>query len=270
MKVCLNGRFLADSKAKISALDNGFLYGDGVYETIRSKGGIIAYFSLHMERFNRSARTVGINVPWTSKRIKNWVERLLALNKLKNARIRISLSRGINGLDFTGCKKPTLLIQAENLIIDLKIYKYGVAAITVKLQRTWPEVKSMGLIHMIEACRKLGLKSGMEGIMIDDAGFVREGVTSNVFMVKNGVVFTAKNKILSGIFRALVFKLAKKIGVKVLVKDFKISKLRQADEIFITNSVKEIVPVTSLDGKKISDGRVGIVTRKLMESFKNY
>lgn len=269
MKVCLNGRFLTDSKAKISALDNGFLYGDGVYETVRSKDGKIAHFALHMERFNRSARTIGINIPWTSKQIKNWVERLLVLNKLKNARIRISLSRGVNGLDFTSCKKPTLLIQAEKLNIDPKIYKNGIAAVVIKSHRIWPEVKSIGLIHMIEAYRTLGLKSGMEGIMIDDLGFIREGVTSNVFIVKNGVVFTAKNKILPGILRALVFKLAKKIGIKVLVKDFKISKLRQAEEVFITNSVKEIVPVTSLDEKKISNGQVGIVTRKLMNFLKN-
>lgn len=269
MKVCLNGRFLTDSKAKISALDNGFLYGDGVYETITGGGGKMAHFALHMERFNRSARTIGINIPWTSKQIKNWVEQLLVLNKLKNARIRISLSRGVNGMDFTSCKKPTLLIQAERLNIDPKIYKNGVAAVVIKSQRIWPEVKSMGLIHMIQAYRKLRLKSGMEGIMIDDNGFVREGITSNVFMVLDGVIFTAKNKILSGIIRGLVLRLAKKLVIKALVKDFKISKLRQAEEIFITNSVKKIVPVTSLDGKKVGDGRIGAITQKLMEFDKN-
>lgn len=264
MKVCLNGRFLTDSKAKVSALDNGFLYGDGVYETIMSKDGKISYFSLHMQRFNRSAKMMGINIPWSIQQIKTWTERLLVLNKLKTARIRVSLSRGVNGMEFTSCRKSTLLIHAEKLKIDPKIYKNGVAAAVIKSHRIWPEVKSMGLIHMIEAYRKLGLKSGMEGIMIDDNGFVREGVTSNVFMVENGVIFTPKNKILSGIIRELVLKLARKAGIKVLVKDFKISKLRQADEIFITNSVKKIVPVIILDGKKIGNGKVGAVTHKLI------
>lgn len=265
MKVCLNGRFLTDSKAKISPLDNGFLYGDGVYETIRSKDGQMVHFSLHMQRFNRSAGVLGIKVPCHQQQIKMWIERLLVLNKLKDARIRISLSRGINGLDFLTCKKPTLLIQVEKLKIDPKIYKNGIKALTIRLQRVWPEVKSISLIHLVKTHREADLKSGMEAIMIDDLGFVREGVVSNVFMVKNGVIFTPKSGVLPGVMRSLVIKIARKIGIKVVLHDFKVDKLRSANEIFITNSLKGVVPVTSLDGKKVGNGKVGAVTKKFMD-----
>jgi len=176
----------------------------------------------------------------------------------------------VNGFDFNTCKNPTLMIHSENLKIKPEVYKNGVAVVTMKLQRILPEIKTIGLTHMIQAYRAFDLKKVAEAIIIDKKNFVKEGASTNVFVVVGGAIWTPKSGILVGTTRNRVIDLAQKNGFKVAVKDFKADKLCAADEIFLTNRPREIIPVTKLDGKKVGSGKVGKFTQKLMQAYREY
>ena len=270
MFVCINGKFLLQNNAVVSAFDNGFLYGDGVYETMRTYQGVIFELDIHLKRLQKSANGIGLRLSWPVTKIKQWANKLVKLNNAKVARIRITLTRGVNDFDFNTCKNPTLMIHSEKLKIKPEVYKNGVAVVTMKLQRILPEIKTIGLTHMIQAYRAFDPKKVAEAIIIDKKNFVKEGASTNVFVVNDGMIFTPKNGILVGTTRNRVINLAQKNGFKVAVKDFKADKLSLADEIFLTNRPREIIPVTKLNGKKVGSGKVGKVTQKLMQAYQNY
>ncbi len=266
MIACLNGKFLPKNKVLISAFDHGFLYGDAVFETLRADNGKLADVEQHMKRLQKSANFLGIKLEWPLSEIGKWAEETVKLNKFKTSRVRITVSRGENDFDFNSCKSPTLLIHCDELIIAPEIYG-GIEAITMTLGRSMPEVKSTNLLPMIWAQRKVDKKKVGEVIMVDNDGFVREGVTANVFIVKNGVIHTPEHDVLAGVVRDKVIKLAQKDEMEIEKRDFKIEDLFEAEEIFLTNSVKLIVPVNKLNGKKVGNGGAGAVTKKLMEIY---
>lgn len=271
MKVCVDGKFIDSKKAKISALDNGFLYGDAFYDTMRSYDGKILELELHLKRIEKSAKIIGLNLPIPIKKIEELIKKLIKVNKIKEGRVRVTVTRGVNGFDFLSCKKPTLVITAENIKIDKTIYDTGVSAITLDLQRTLPEIKMVGLTAMIVAYRNVYPKKGYEAILTDNDGTVREGASTNIFLVKNNQLITPKNKILKGLTRSRVIELAKSKNIKVIEKDFLKTDLLSADEIFLTNRPREIIPVIKIDGKKINKGvSVGPVTQKIIELYKDY
>ena len=270
MIVCVNGKFFPRNKAKISALDNGFLYGDGVYETMRVYDGVVFEFDQHLARLQKSTNAIGLKIVWPLAKIREWTYKIIKSNRLKSARARITVSRGENGPDFNSCKNPTLVINAQKLILDPKIYRDGMAAVTLRLQRILPEIKTVGLTHMIQGYRAMDLSKVEEGIIVDKKDFVREGLATNVFVVRNGVIWTPKTGILMGTTRGLVIKLARDNHVKVVEKDFKIGELLKADEIFVTNRPKEIMPVTKLNGKKVGNGKVGEITKRMMKAYRGF
>lgn len=266
MFVCLNGKFLKAGEAKVSIFDHGFLYGDGVYETLRTYGGKVWQLEEHLKRLEQSSRSVGLSVPVSHETIEKWVHKLLKKNDFKESRVRITLTRGVNSFDFSSPSKPTFLIQADELHPQpATVYKNGVKVVTVRLERAAPEIKSTSLLPMIMAQQHIKKARAYEGLFVDRASHVREGTITNVFMVKNNVLFTPKSRILKGTTRHFVMKLARAMSVRVQVVDFTVRKLKNADELFITNAVRGIIPVRQLDDHLY--GRPGPVTQQLMKTF---
>lgn len=270
MIVCLNGQFLSDEQAKISVLDNGFLYGDGFYDTMRTYGGVVLELDLHLDRIEKSARLTGITLPCARAELRGWIEETVHLNGFAAARVRVTLTRGANGFDFLTCASPTLVITCEEFLADPRMYEDGVRAFTLKLQRVFPEIKTLGLTAMMVAYRDIIPKNGYEALLVDDLGFVREGASTNFFIVKNGVLQTPEHHMLPGLTRARVMELARARGLVVCEKDVTVAELADAEELFLTNRPREIIPVVLLDGQPVGDGHVGPITKQVMEAYREY
>lgn len=270
MLVCINGTFLKPREAKISVFDHGFLYGDGVYETLRTHGGKVFQMEEHMKRLEQSAKLMGMGLPYGREKIERWIYDLVQRREFSEMRIRVQVTRGQNGFDFGPAQKGTVVITGERLIeLDGKMHKEGVKVVTFEGARMVPRVKSTSMLPMIMA-RRFAEKVGVFEAIFVDGGWVREGSISNVFVVKKGVVMTPRDGILFGITRKVVLQLARKLNLKVIEGDFTKRKLYNADEIFITSSVKGIVPVREVDGQKIGNGRPGLVVKSLMNAFDEY
>ena len=275
MWVLLNGKFIKESMAKVSVFDHGFLYGDGVYDTLRTYNGKIWRIREHINRFQKSAKRLGLKVPYSKKRMEKFINEAVKKNGFKESRIRLTMTRGINSGDFNDCKKATFLIQCAPLKKEPNyIYKRGVDVITIKYQRIAPEAKTISLLPMVLAHREMHKKKAYEAIYTDCKKYVREGTVTNIFIIKKETVITPKNEILHGTTRDFIIELAKRRGLKVKIKDIKISDLYSADEAFITNAPRKIVPVRRVDRKVIGKGVPGRYTKLLMKSFdevtKNY
>ena len=233
MTACLNGKFLPKNKVMISGFDHGFLYGDAVYETLRADYDQVADMDQHLKRLQKSANFLGIKLKWTPVQLSEWIKKLVKLNDFKSSRVRITVSRGENDFDFNTCLEPTLLISCDNLVIEPIIYE-GIEAITITLARIMPQVKSTNLLPMIWAQRKVDKKKIGEVVMVDNDGFVREGVTSNIFIVKNGTICTPENDVLPGVVRDKVIKIAQNNEMKIEAKDFRMSLILKV-QIPMTN-----------------------------------
>lgn len=302
MYVFLNDRLVKKENARVPVTDNGFLYGDGVYETLRTYGGKVWEVDEHLARLKASADTIGICLPCSFKALEEKVARLVKKNGFKESRIRITVTRGSRGFDFgSSCEKvggccleggcdgggATLLIEAVALKEEPReVYEKGVSVVTVDCERVLPEVKSINLLPMIIGQRAAEDAGAYEALFVSESGFVREGTITNVFMVKDGVLFTPAEGILYGLTRELILKLAREIelgggrrdggsrrggdSLKVRVVDFKREKLYEADEIFISNSPRKIIPVVKVDGRRVGNGKIGAVTKLLMKAFDEY
>ncbi len=268
MWVCLDGKFVKSEKAKVSVFDHGFLYGDGVYDTLRTYGGKVWNIMDHLDRLEKSVKRMDLKMPCGKKKLSGLILELLKKNGFEESRIRITVTRGVNNYGFSGCKKPTLLIHAVPLKAEPKsVYMKGVDVITVHYERMAPEAKTISLLPLVLAHQEMDRQKAFEAVYVDCTGFVREGTITNVFIIKNGELVTPKNNILSGTTRLTILKLAKKVGLKAKTADFKIGDLRNADEVFITNAPRKIIPVKKVDGRKIGKGGAGEYTKKLMKAF---
>lgn len=264
MFVCLNGKIVSKKNANISFCDHGFLYGDAVYETMRTIKGKPWLLNEHLRRLRHSASALGIRVPLTNGQLSAMIAGLLKKNGDKESRIRITVSRGESGFDFSTCGKPTLLIEANKLKLPpRKIYAEGVSAITCKIERPFPEIKSTSMLPSIITIREAKKKKVYEGFMIDHKGNVTEGAVSNIFIVRKGEIITPKDGILEGTARNFIMKKA-----KVKSENISQKKLYEADEVFLTSSIRGAVPVVKIDGKKIGNGKVGPITKNIINLLK--
>lgn len=255
----------------MSVLDHGFLYGDGVYDTLRTYGGKIWNPGRHLERLENSAKLLGIKMFCGRREMIALMEKLVKKNGYAESRIRVTVTRGANGFVFGDCKKSTLLIQAAPLMVEPRgVYARGVFVISFMMERPVPEAKSLSLLPMVMARREAEKKKAFEAVFVDGKGFVREGSISSVFIVKGRDLITPKNKALKGITRETVLHLAKKAGLRAKETDFRLKDLYGADEVFITNTTRKIVPVKKVDGKKIGKSCPGKFTKSLMEIFDGY
>lgn len=270
MFVFINGKFVTEKNAKISALDNGLLYGDGFYDTMRTYEGKILEHDLHLKRIPKSAKLLGIKLPYSVKKIGDFTKELVRRNGVADGRARVTITRGTQGFDFLHSNKSTLVITAEEIKVNKKDYSSGVAAFTMPLTRTLPEIKTLGLTVMIQAYRTILPRGAYEALLTTPKGEVSEGASTNIFLVKNGKIITPGEGILNGLTRQRAIILARSLGMTVAVRAVKKKELYAADEIFLTNRPREIIPVVKVDGKRIGTGKVGTITQQIMDSYQKY
>ncbi len=278
MLVYVNGRFVAKEKALVSVFDHGFLYGDGIYETLRSYQGKIFLLSKHLARLKQSAEAISLSLPLPLEKIGDALKEALTVNKVREAYLRIQISRGAGeiGLDPALCPAPTMVIVTRPFKdYPQEHYEKGVTLALVRTRRNHPlalspTIKSTNFLNNILA-KIESIKAGAyEGIMLNWEGKVAEGTISNIFVVRKGVLMTPdlETGILEGVTRDLVLHLARKAGIAVNEAPLHPKDVLRADECFITNTTVEVMPVRAVDGTAIGNGSPGAVTRKLMQAYK--
>ena len=277
MLVFLNNRFVPKEKALVSAFDHGFLYGDGIYETMRAYQGTIFLLKKHLIRLKHSASAISLKLPLPMEKIEDALNRSVRINRLKDAYIRLHISRGPGeiGLDPALCIAPTMVIVAKPFHdYPAQNYSRGVRVAFVKTRRNHPlaiapSIKSTNFLNNIQAKIEAIRAGAYEGIMLNWEGYVAEGTISNIALVKKGVLYTphAKTGILEGVTRDLVLRLATKNKIPVKETLLIPQEFLAADECFITNTTMEIMPVTRIDRKVIGSGKPGPVTALLSEAY---
>lgn len=272
----VNGRYLPQDEASVSIYDHGFLYGDGVYEAIRAYEGIVFKLREHLDRLYESAKSVKIDLPMGKEELAKIVVDLLKKNQLKNGYVRIVVSRGAGrmGVDPRNCREPTIVVMAEPREPLFGKETKGVAAIISSLRRTpaWaldPRIKTLNYLNNILA-KIEAIEAGVEeSIMLNEQGYVAEASTENVFIVKNNVVATPHPSlgVLKGITRDVVIRIARELGYPVEERAITVHELFNADEVFVTGTAAEVVPITKISGRLIGDGKVGSVASKIVTRF---
>lgn len=279
MLAYVNGKFLSKDDARVSVFDHGFLYGDGIYETMRAYRGKIFFLGRHLGRLKQSADAISLALPLSLDKIGEALNEALTVNKLNEAYVRIQISRGDGeiGLDPALCPAPTMVILTRPFKdYPPELYANGVAVAVVKTRRNHPlaldpAIKGTNFLNNILA-KIESIKAGAyEGIMLNWKGYVAEGTISNIFTVRKGVLQTPalETGILEGITRDLVLHLARMEKIATREMLMRPKELMKADECFITNTTVEIMPVTTIDGQPVGNGRPGPITERLMKAYKN-
>jgi branched-chain amino acid aminotransferase len=276
--IYIDGEFSPKSEAKVSVYDHGLLYGDGVFEGIRAYSGIVFKLKEHLDRLYRSAHTIRLQIPLTKSEMTRAVLETLRKNNLKDAYLRLVVTRGIGdlGLDPRKCPKPTVIIIAEPIIqiYGAEAKEKGMTAIISWVKRdsvdaTTHEIKSLNYLNSILAKIEANAAGVDEAICLDKNGFVCEGTGENIFMVKEGKIATPpiSTGALAGVTRERVMKMAEDLGKIVMERNITPNELFNADEVFFTGTAAEVVPVTEINRRIIGDGKPGPVTKRLMEEF---
>lgn len=278
MKILLNGKFVDKEKAFISVFDHGLLYGDGVFEGIRSYGGLVFRLKEHVDRLYKSAAAIELNIPITKIAMIESVIKTLKANKLKDAYIRLVVTRGPGdlGLDPRKCGVPTIFIITDKIkLYPEKYYRQGLEIVTAVTKRNFPKaldprIKSLNYLNNILA-KIDAIKAGTEeAIMLTHDGYVAECTGDNIFIVKDKGLATPPAEVgaLEGITRDAVIGIARKIDISFTKRMLRMDDLYSADEVFLTGTAAEIVPVVKIDERKIGRGKPGPLTLKLMEEFR--
>lgn len=265
----INGKIMRDDQAFISVNDLGFLRAYGVFDSIRTYGGRPFMLQEHLKRLERSSKLIGLALPKSRAEITAIVSKLLKKNGFKEAAIRIYVTGGETGNGITRNYKKASLVILITDFHDLpdSIFAHGIKLLTTDYQRATPDAKTLEYTHIIGLQRKKEKAGAFEVLYVPD-GCVRETGTSNIFMVRKGVIITPKDKVLMGITRNFVIKLARKAGIKVIEREISLWEMTKADEVFITATNKDIVPVIQIDSQSIAKKKVGPVTQMLMERFR--
>jgi len=278
LKVYINGGYFEKGQAKISVFDHGLLYGDGVFEGIRSYERLVFKLKEHINRLYESAQGIMLDVPLSKQDMIKAIVATLKLNKLDNAYIRLIVTRGIGdlGLDPRKCKSASIIIITDNIkLYPEKMYRDGLDIITVPTPRNIPEalnpqIKSMNYLNNILA-KIEALNSGYEeALMFTAHGYVAECTGDNIFIIKNNSLITppAYLGILRGITRQSVMDIASRIGMSAREEVITRHNIYTADECFLTGTAAEIIPVVRMDKRTIGDGKPGKVTLNLMKEFR--
>lgn len=271
---------LDPADAKISVFDRGFLYGDSVYETMRTAGGEPLELERHLQRLRRSGAGVGISIPYTDEALGRTIARTHAASENPESYVRLVVTRGAGpiALDPRGSEAPLLVVLVQPLVLPAaEAYTKGITAVIVDITKNAgtsidPSIKSGNYLNNILALREAIAAGGDDAIMCNPEGAVSEGATSNVFMVSGGRVATPSmhTGILPGITRQTVCELAASLDLPVAETTITPEQLRAADEVFLTSSVRGIMPVTRLDDVAVGEGTAGPVTRRLHRAYQAY
>ncbi|CAM3780993.1 aminodeoxychorismate lyase [Cytobacillus oceanisediminis] len=275
MYLYLNGKVVKKEEAAISPFDHGFLYGMGLFETFRVYEGHPFLLDDHLERLNQSLDVLNIEASFTRSQLAEALELLLKKNGYKDAYIRMNVSAGMGeiGLQTDPYTKPNTIIFCKPL--PPRSARQEKQAVLLKIPRNTPEgaerLKSHHFLNNILAKREAGNDPGTEGVLLTKEGFLAEGVVSNLFWIKDHVLFTPsiETGILNGITRKFVIRLAETMGLSVREGMYRPEDVWKANEAFVTNSIQEIVPISSFGGHSMP-GLSGEKTSKLQSSYERY
>ncbi|MCZ6677270.1 MAG: branched-chain-amino-acid transaminase [Candidatus Poribacteria bacterium] len=279
MLVYIDGKFMAQAEAKISVFDHGLLYGDGVFEGIRSYRGRVFKLDEHLQRLYDSAKAIMLEIPLSIEEMQAAVLETLRRNNLYDAYIRLIVTRGVGdlGLDPDKCPVPTIIIITDKITLyPQHFYEEGLEIATVSTRRNYseaisPRIKSLNYLNNILA-KIEGKQAGVvEVLMLNAEGYVVECSGDNVFFIRNDVVVTPPTYvgILEGVTRNVVINLARELGLTVEERVFTRHDLYIADECFLTGTAAEVIPVVKIDRRVIGSGQPGTVTQKLIAEFRS-
>jgi len=277
LQIYIDGKFYPKSEAKISVYDHGFLYGDGVFEGIRAYNGVVFKLKEHVDRLYRSAHAIMLQIPLTKEEMVQAVVETIRKNKMKDSYIRLVVSRGVGdlGLDPRKCPKATVIIIADTINIKAGNAKeVGITAVFTWVRRnpvdaTTHEIKSLNYLNSVLGKIEANACGADEAICLETNGYIAEGVGENVFIVKDGELFTPPSATgaLAGITAEVVTQLCKKLNLKLTVTNLTPFMIFTADEAFFTGTAMEMVPIREVNKRIIGDGKPGPVTKKLMAEF---
>jgi branched-chain amino acid aminotransferase len=278
LKIYLDGVFVDEPDAKVSVFDHGLLYGDGVFEGIRFYNGRVFLLEEHLDRLYDSAKAILLTIPLDRDTMRAAVLETCRQNNLRDGYIRLVITRGKGdlGLNPNKCHKPTVFIIAATIeLYPEKYYTEGLRVNTVPTQRVSaaavsPAIKSLNYLNNILAKIEGNLYGAQESILLNQQGFIAECTADNIFVVKKDQIFTphVSDGALGGITRRLMFDLAREMGREIREVNLTRYDLFVADELFLTGTGAEVVPISEVDGRKIGPGHVGAVTGEFIKHFR--
>jgi branched-chain amino acid aminotransferase len=277
-KIYIDGKFYSEASAKVSVLDHGLLYGDGIFEGIRFYNGRVFRLEEHLVRLWDSARSICLEIPMSMRDMTEAVLETIRQNRLRDGYIRLLVTRGVGnlGLNPTQCKFPSVIIIAATIALyHESFYRKGLTIITCATRRSNPAalnpaVKSLNYLNNVMARIEANLAGADEALMLNDEGNVAECTADNVFIIKGGQIFTPPITAgaLRGITRGIVFEIAAEFGIKISAIDITRHDVFVADECFLTGTAAEIVPVVKADGRSIGNGKPGPITTRTIARFR--
>lgn len=277
LQVYIDGIYYPKSQAKVSVYDHGLLYGDGVFEGIRAYNGIVFKLKEHITRLYRSAHALMLKIPLTEEQMTRAVVETLRKNSLRDAYIRLVVTRGVGdlGLDPRKCPKPSVIIITDTIsIMSSEAKEKGISTVITWVRRnpvdtTTHEIKSLNYLNSVLAKMEATANGADEAIGLDKNGLICEGVGENLFIVKDGKIFTPPSSTgaLEGITAQLAKTFAENLGYTVTEINITPFQLFTADEVFFTGTAAEVVPIREVNRRQIGTGKPGTVTKKLMVAF---
>jgi branched-chain amino acid aminotransferase len=278
--VNVNGRISNEREAVISVFDHGFLYGEGIYETLRTYNGRLFLFDRHMRRLRNSARLIELAIPFTNDELARHIADAIAATKLDGeAYVRVLVTRGVGEMtyDLKATPKPSWVVIVKPLVEPLpEIYEHGCKVALVDIIRNHPGsvnpmIKSNNLMNQALAAQQAFERDAFDAVMRNYRGELTECATSNLFIVKNEAVVTppVESGLLPGITREFIFEVGRNVGIEIREQVLHDDDLFDADEAFLTSTTREVVPIVAVDKRVIGNGKPGMVTSKLLKAFRD-
>lgn len=277
LQVYIDGKWYPKAEAKVSVFDHGLLYGDGVFEGIRSYGCLIFKLKEHLNRLYESAHTLMLKIPMDQKEMTRVIVETLKKNELRDAYIRVVMTRGTGdlGLDPQKCKRPTIIVITDKIVLyPDRLYREGLEIITVPTVRNHaeavnPALKSLNYLNNILAKIEATNSGYMEALLLNHQGYVAECTGDNIFMIKNDTLLTPPTYVgvLRGITRGAILEIARHKKLPFEEKILTRHDLFNAEEVFLTGTAAEVIPVVKIDGRKIGEGKPGPKTRGFIKAL---
>jgi branched-chain amino acid aminotransferase len=277
-KIYISGKFYCKEDAKISVYDHGLLYGDGVFEGIRSYGGKVFRLADHLDRLWESAKAIWLEIPMSKAEMTKAIEDTLAANGVEDGYIRVVVTRGAGtlGLDPNRCSNPQVIVIADHIALYPKeYYENGLEIITVSVMRNHsaalsPRIKSLNYLNNILAKIDAQQAGAHEAIMLNAQGLIAECTADNLFVVRNGQLLTPspQDGALEGITRGVILELAGEARIPAAEAHLSRYDLYTAEEAFVTGTGAELMPVIEVDGRTVGDGKPGPLTRRLLDAYR--